>query len=197
MTLDMRKLKRLSQAAANNAATSLTKLTGMNTKIDIYNIQVDQIQNQLKSFSLDSLVASIQLPIQGDIKGSTLLLFPNETAEQLTQILTDDKFHSFTLKEDLKLSSLKEIGNIVCGSFLTVIANKLEIHVVEYLPVITFDTLSTVLNNLHREEDEHDAALLIEIHFDFDEKEITGYIVLAFELNELAVLEKKLITLDI
>lgn len=198
MTLDMEKFEKLTKEAANRAAGALSQLTGIETNIRILNVHIEKLSYQFEDLASDEYVTAISLPIRGDLKGSTLLLFPKDISMKLAALLTKDTNSSTHGFDAMEVSALKEVGNIVCGSFLTVLANQLSVHVVEHLPLFIFDTLSTVLSQLHVQAsvDEED-ALLIEVRFEFDQTDINGYVVLVFGLNDMDIIKKALNQADI
>ncbi len=191
MKLDLLKFKHLSQISADNAANSLTKFTGIKTKINIVSILLNNLTNKFEGINDDSFVTSIQLPISGDVNGSTLILFSNNVAMQLSKILTKQTSSSVNEFTDIEVSALKEVANILCGSFFTVMSNQLKIHIVEHLPLFSFKNLSTTLQDLHAKLHE-DNAILIQINFELQDSTVLGYIIFVFGFKEIQLLSEKL-----
>lgn len=189
----MKKFTQLADEAASCSASSLSKMTGVVSRINIINIHVKTLAYQFSDMASDAYVTAISLPIRGDIKGSTLLMFPKDISMKLASLLTQEACSSKHGFDAMEVSALKEVGNIVCGSFLTVLANRLNIHVVEHLPVFIFDTLSTVLNQLELQTiDNSEEALLVEVRFEFEKTDISGYVILAFGLSDMQVIDDAL-----
>lgn len=193
MQLNMEKLKKITQLSANQSADALTKLTGVTTEITVVNIHFDELNYQFKQLPSDSYVTGIYLPTRGDLTGSTWLIFPKEVAIKLASLLTKKTFSSHGFDE-LEVSALKEAGNIICGSFFSVLSNKLGICVTGHLPLFVFDTLSAVLNQLRLwlSNDEEETTFLIELQLSFEKVDIMGYIIMRMNLSKIALIEEAL-----
>ncbi|MFH1768768.1 MAG: chemotaxis protein CheC, partial [Candidatus Omnitrophota bacterium] len=94
---------------------------------------------------------------------------------------------------ELDKSALKEVGNIICGSFLTVFSNTLKIKIVENVPSLSFDMFGAVVDVIIAEfAQKAEDALVIEVKFVFEHANIKGYVVLIFGLEEMKAIMKAL-----
>lgn len=184
MTFEAMKFKVLAQLSADQASVSLAKLTKSKCTLTILNVDIRDVSYDFKTLSDDSYVTAISLPIRGDLSGSTLLLFPKETAKKMASLLVDNEDVSKSGFNEMEVSSLKEVGNIICGTFLTVLANSLGLHIYEHVPLFVFDTLSSVLLQLELASNKSE-AVFIEVHFNVEGIDISGYVVLVLGINQM------------
>jgi len=139
----------------------------------------------------ESIVAGIYLPITGEVKGASLLIFPEKTAYTLCDVLVRRKLGTTRKLTELDKSALKEVGNIICGSFLTVFSNTLKIKIIEHIPELSFDMFGAVVDQIIVQfAQKAQEALVIEVKFIFAHANIKGYVVLVFGIEEMkAIME--------
>lgn len=180
------KLTKMTDEAAEFASSALTKLSGENVTVNVSKAEIAKIQREFPDIGPESIVAGIYLPISGDVKGASLLIFPEKIAYTLCDVLVRRSLGTTHKLTELDISALKEVGNIICGSFLTVFSNTLKIKIVENVPSFSFDMFGAVVDVIiagfaKSAED----ALVIEVKFIFEHAKIKGYVVLIFGLEEM------------
>ena len=179
-------LKQITDAAAQNASNSLSKLTGEKVGVEVSKAAITNVSRVFPSIEAESRVVGIYLPVTGEIKGASLLIFPEKIAYTFCDVLVRRKVgitHQFTKLDE---SALKEVGNIICGSFLTVFSNTLKIKIIEHIPQFSFDMFGAVVDQIIAEFAlKADKALVIEITFVFEKTPLKGYVVLLFGLEEI------------
>lgn len=184
-----KKLGVLIKKAAENASGAMSTLTGETVTVKIVKAEIKNIfQENFAELHPESIVAGIYLPITGDIHGSALLIFPEKVAYKLCDLLFRRSCSGEKILSELDKSALKEVGNIVCGSFLTVLSNTLKVKIIEHVPDFTFDMFGSMVAGLATEFAEQ--GLVIEITFDFIHGDIKGYVMLVFELGEMKIILK-------
>lgn len=187
------KLTEMTDKAAKFASQALTKLSGENVTIEVSKAEITKIQREFPDIGPETIVAGIYLPITGDVKGASLLIFPEKIAYTLCDVLVKRVPGTTHKLTELDKSALKEVGNIICGSFLTVFSNTLKIKIVENIPSFSFDMFGAVVDVIiagfaKKAED----ALVIEVKFVFEHANIKGYVVLIFGLEEMKAIMKAL-----
>jgi chemotaxis protein CheC len=86
---------------------------------------------------------------------------------------------------ELDESALKEVGNIISGNYLTVLANTLQVKVVEHLPNFSFDMLGAIVSQVITEfAQKTENALVIEVEFTFKPETLEGYFLLLFNVEQ-------------
>ena len=185
------KLSKMTDEAARNASRALTKLSGEKVTVEVSKAEVTKIQRKFPDIEPESIVAGIYLPITGEVKGASLLIFPEKIAYTLCDVLVKRPAGTTRKLTELDKSALKEVGNIICGSFLTVFSNTLKIKIVEHVPSLSFDMFGAVVDVIIAEfAQKAEQALVIEVKFVFEHANIKGYVVLIFGLEEMkAIME--------
>jgi len=180
------KLTKMTDEAAKLASNALTTLSGKKVTVDVSKAEITKIQRKFPDIEPETIVAGIYLPITGEVKGAALLIFPEKIAYTLCDVLVKRPVGTTRKLTELDKSALKEVGNIICGSFLTVFSNTLKIKIVENVPSLSFDMFGAVVDVIIAEfAQKAEDALVIEVKFVFEHANIKGYVVLIFGLEEM------------
>ena len=180
------KLTKMTGEAARFASDALTKLSGEKVTVEVSKAEVTKIQRKFPDIEPETIVAGIYLPITGEVRGASLLIFPEEIAYALCDVLVNRTPGTTRKLTELDKSALKEVGNIICGSFLTVFSNTLKIKIVENVPSLSLDMFGAVVDVIIAEfARKAKDALVLEVKFVFEHTNIKGYVVLIFGLEEM------------
>jgi len=181
---------------AGSAATALYKLVGKKIMIEIPQItfhNVEEISNILKD--PEKVSVSVIQNIEGDIKGLSMLLFSYNSALSLIKIISSQSSNSIDMSSEITISLLKEIGNILSGSYLTAISNFLGIKSMSSIPMLIIDQIAAIITTTYisfwREEM---PFICIKTKFQLSDKlkAIFGYFLFFPKKNSLKVMLKKL-----
>ncbi len=179
-------LKEMTEQATLSAGRSLSKFTGEKVGIEFSETQIGKLKRILRDVEPESRVAGIYLPITGEIMGATLLILPEEIAYILSDVLAGREVGMTHHLTELDKSALKELGNIICGSFFTVFSNTLKIKIIENIPQFGFDMFGAILDQIIAKFAlKPEEALVIEITFIFKKMLLKSYIVILFDLAEI------------
>lgn len=111
-------LKEMTNIGASHGATALSQLMNRKIKLNVPDIQVISI-SKFKDLYGETLVASNYTYISGELSGHFFIFFSPEEAERLIQYFVDD---SDLLNNEMAQSVFNEVGNILCGSYLTALS---------------------------------------------------------------------------
>jgi chemotaxis protein CheC len=184
--ISKQKLMKMTDEAGRFASVALSKLCNAEVSVEATKIDITKIQRGFQDIERETIVAGIFLPISGEVEGASLLVFPEKTAFALCDLLMKREIGTTHRLSELDISALKEVGNIICGSFLTIFSNTLKIKLVEHVPEFSFDMFGAVVDVIGNQfaqkmEDE----LLIEVKFVFKHAKITGHVALVFGIAEM------------
>ena len=173
-------LKEIGNIGAGNATTALSKM--LNQKMDMSVPKVELVPfNEISDImgDEDQTVVGIMLGFEGDVYGMMMFLFDTKSAHHLvnTLMMQDTQFN------DMEMSALNEIGNIVSGSYLTAISKLTNLKMVSTVPEMTIDMIGALLSVPASEFGKYgDKLLLIQSQFgelDF----VNGYFLMIPELE--------------
>ncbi|WP_010649277.1 chemotaxis protein CheC [Oceanobacillus massiliensis] len=142
-------LREIGNIGAGNAATSLSKL--LNTKVEM-NVPSVNIVSYDEIMELiggpDETIVGLMFRILGEAPGTVYLILSVDEAEYLVRILTNDPGYSLfdgERENELAMSALHEIGNIVTGSYLTALSDFTKINMQPSVPYLGIDMAGAIL----------------------------------------------------
>ncbi|MFH1062968.1 MAG: chemotaxis protein CheC [Candidatus Omnitrophota bacterium] len=138
-------LKEMGNIGAGNAATSLAQLIGETVNISVPEVKVIPLEHVAEALGgAEKQVYIIYLEVEKEMKGTMLTIFSQETAiffvKKLLQSLPID------MTTDIAQSALKEVGSILCGSYLSALSQLVNMSSVATVPAMAFDMLGAMLN---------------------------------------------------
>jgi chemotaxis protein CheC len=165
-------LQELCNIGMGHATTDLAQLMGKTIYFDIPRIsQVPISQIPQIVGNAEQTVVGIYLRFSGPISGNIILIFPKKSVLLLRQIMTGDKSRKLVFDE-YNTSLLKEVGNILTGSYLSVMENLLKMQLVQSVPWFAFDLASAIIDPiLIQLGKDTDNAVVIEAEFFVRESE--------------------------
>jgi len=182
----MKKLQEINKLAALRTSRALSKLIDEPASVGICGARVKKIQELSFIVGSEEIVAGIYLPVTGDVKGAALLIFPEETAFTLCDLLVKREPGTTRRLSGLDKSALKEVGNILSGNYLAVLSNMLEIKIIEHMPSLSFDMFGAVVSQIIANfAQKTEKTLVVETEFILKPATLRGYFLLLFEPEEI------------
>lgn len=142
-------LKEIGNIGAGNAATALSKLLNKSIDMKVPSVRIATFQEVTELVGgAENIVAAIFLRIEGDAPGSMFYMLPVKEAEELIGILIGDT--TFQLKQppfnELGLSALHEVGNILAGSYLSALSDFTKVNMQPSVPALSIDMVGAILS---------------------------------------------------
>ena len=178
-------LREIGNIGAGNATTALAQMIG--TKVDMHVPKVDLLEFSQVGEAMggeEQIMAGIYLVVEGDISGSIMFLLEKSSAKALVAKLmgtsNEDPSGDF---DEMELSALKEIGNIITGSYLSSLSTLTNLNIYPSPPDISIDMCAAILSVPAIEFGAiGDKILLIATEFTDDVK-LEGYFILVPDLE--------------
>ncbi len=149
-------LLEIANIGSGHAATALSQLLGKQVEIhyaEAFLATLAEAADRIGSQASNS--ALIDTPVAGD-DGKVLLLFPDGSADELCSLL------GVSIDEEIGLSALREVGNILASSYLNAIVEMTGLELEPEPPTIEVDVLgSLVERSLTGGANPHDPTVLM------------------------------------
>jgi len=192
-------LKEIGNIGAGNATTALAQMMG--GKIDMSVPQVKLLDFKDVGDMMggaEQIMAGIYLKVEGDIDGSIMFLLEQSSARHLvSKMMMQEETDTDEPLDDIQMSALKEVGNIIAGSYLNSLAQMTNLKMIPSVPYLAIDMAGAILSVPAIEFGVMgDSMLLIETQF-FDEIKLSGYFILLPDLEGYAKILKALGISDI
>jgi len=177
-------LKELGNIGAGNATTALASM--LQCKVDMKVPQVRLLNfNEVGEVmgGEEQIVTGIYLAVEGDITGSMMFILEQNAAQTLVSKLMG---MPVTELDEMALSALKEIGNIITGAYLNSLSQLTNLKMVPSVPDLSIDMLNAILSVPAIEFGiMGDQILLIQTSFT-DDMDLNGYFILLPDLESYA-----------
>ncbi|MCB4791134.1 MAG: chemotaxis protein CheC [Elusimicrobia bacterium] len=170
-------LKEVCGIGIGNAATAVSQMLKRKINMSLPKLQLVPINETAKVIGdTQTLVVGIYCKMLGDMAGGVLMTFSCESANNLVHILLNKKTDNLNRPlDELEVSALKEMGNIIAGAFVNALVKMINKDVLISVPKYAFDMMGAVIDLILIELAEvADSAVVLEIVFDDNEKEIKG-----------------------
>lgn len=187
--------REIGNVGAGNATTAVA--TMLNLKVDMHVPRVELLN--IADFGTaicpeEEVIVGILLELEGDVTGSMMFLMKLDSAHYLVNALMGgyggsgdgDTFN------EMETSAMKEIGNIIAGSYLSAIASMTNLKILASVPFLCVDMAASILSVPAIQFGQFgDNALLIQTEFG-DDQMIDGYFILLPEEDSYEIILKSL-----
>lgn len=186
-------LREIGNIGAGNATTAIAGM--IDTKINMLVPQVKLLEVSKLSSAIcpeEETIVGIFLEVQTDISGSMMFLMKMDGAHYLlNKLLMRPKDYNEPFDE-MDLSAMKEIGNIIAGSYLNALSSMTGLTITPSIPYIAVDMAAAILSVPAIQFGQYgDNTLFIETEFG-DEVMIGGYFILMPEEDSYAKILRSL-----
>lgn len=178
-------LKELGNIGAGNATTALAQM--LQSRIDMKVPQVEMMDFKEVGRAIggeETIMAGVYLLVEGDIHGSMMFLSERKTAKHLVNQLMMGMGHPESDDfDEMELSALKELGNIMTGSYLNALSDLTRLKIYPSVPEVKIDMAGAILSVPAIEFSMlGDKILFIKTKFT-DELDIDGYFILVPDVD--------------
>lgn len=183
-------LREISNIGMGHAATALSQLVGKTVHLDVPKVNVLQISQVPEVLGgPQQLVIGIYMQILGDARGNILLIFPlNSAMELMENLLLKRPANSASLNE-LEVSTLKEVGNILSSAFLNALGTFLKLTLIPSVPILSCDMAGAVVDYVLIELGKvGDISLMVETEFRSEEDRIRGHFYMIPDADSLEII---------
>jgi len=171
-------LKEIINIGVGRSANVLNKVVKNRVTLQVPIVQIIKVGeiNKRIGYANENTLSIVSMNFQGELKGKAELIFPSTSAVKIVDLLTDKVYPNLEM-DDLRSSSLNEVGNIVLSALIGSIGNILKIRFKYSIPKYKEVQNSEIVNNY---ESELDYVIFAETHFYIKDNNIDGSFILFF-----------------
>jgi chemotaxis protein CheC len=192
MHLDV--LREIGNIGAGNAATALAQLISKKVNMGVPRVNILEFSKVSEILGdPEAIVVGIMLKIKGDLTGNILFVLQEQNARALVGMLTGTLPDPNRELNDLEISALKELGNILTGSYLSSLATLTNLKIISSIPHLAIDMAGAILSVPAIEFGKlGDTVLYIETEISDGDYKVVGDFFLVPELDMYDILMKSL-----
>lgn len=140
-------LKEIGTIGAATAATALAGLTDIKVEINVPEVSLVPLENIAGLLNgMEKLFFVLDMEVKGDILGRIFLLLSPEDARYLAGNLLHRAQDRIDFNDEMFRSSLQESANILCGSYLSVLADMTNFKILSSVPSLAMDMVGAILD---------------------------------------------------
>ena len=186
-------LKEIGNIGAGNATTAMANMLNIRINMDVPRVELLTFQELGSAICPeDESIVGIYLEVTDDITGSMMFLMKLDSAHYLVNKLMGRPADYAEDFDEMDMSALKEIGNIIAGSYLNALSAMTQLTIAPSVPYIAIDMAGAILSVPAIQFGKiGDNALMITTEFG-DEVMIEGYFILLPDLESYEKILKSL-----
>ena len=140
-------LKEIGNIGAGNATTAIANMLGLRIDMSVPEVAFLPVEELGSAIGAeDEIIVGIMLGVEADIDGSMMFLMDMPSAHHIVNKLMmrpDDYSEPF---DEMDLSAIKEIGNIIAGSYLSALSGLTNLTIVPSVPFVAVDMAAAILS---------------------------------------------------
>ncbi len=186
-------LQEIGNIGAGNAATALSLLLHEKVNISIPKIRLTDFDTAISALGgTEAMTVGVLVNYSGEANGIIMFLLDMEDAKSITNILIDEHGESDELNE-LKLSAIQEIGNILSSSYINSISALTGLSIRISVPYTAIDMAGALMSvPLIEFGAIGDKVMFIEENFSSDTHSLISHIIMFAEIDTLKIMMERL-----
>ena len=185
-------MREIGNIGAGNTATALSQIVNKKIDMNVPQVSIVPIEDVPDLVGgPDALIVAIFLRDYGKAPGNILFLMPKENAFYLVDDLMGRPHGTTQSLDEMDVSALKEVGNILAGSYLNAFFHFTSLSMLPSIPSLAIDMAGAVLNIVLVQLGQMgDHAMVIETKFLAEDDSINGHFFLVPDPGSLATIVK-------
>lgn len=139
-------LKEIGNIGAGNAVTALSKMVSKKIDMKVPKVNIVEFKDVADLVGgAEVLVSGIYFQLLGDITGSIMFIIDKTSSKLLTNLLMGKDDFNPELDE-MERSALKEVGNILAGSYLSSLSSLTGLKINVSVPSLAIDMAGAIMS---------------------------------------------------
>ncbi len=187
-------LKEIGNIGSGNAATALAKMLNRKVDMDVPRAKILEFKEVSDTLGGAELpVVGILLKMTGDLNGNIMFILHQQAARMLVNMLMGKTAEANEEYTEIEISALKEIGNILAGSYLSALSVLTNLKIMPSIPEMAIDMAGAILSVPAIEFGKvGDTVLYIETEFSEGSDKVVGDFFLVPDVDTYDILLKAL-----
>ena len=140
-------LKEIGNIGAGNATTAIANMLSLKVDMSVPMVELTPVEKIGGIIgSEEEIIVGIMLGVTTDIEGSMMFLMNTDSAHHLVNRLMmrdPDYMEDF---DEMDLSAIKEIGNIIAGAYLNALSGLTNLTISPTIPFVAVDMAAAILS---------------------------------------------------
>lgn len=180
-------LKEIGNIGAGNAATSLGLMLNEDVTISVPELRIEDYNDVINTIGgPEEMIVAVMVNFSGEANGIVLFILSMKDAKSITDILVGEDPEDTPFLSEMKISAVKEIGNILGSAYLGSIAELTGMNIDMSVPYIAVDMTGAILAAPIIEYGAADSKVMfIEECFSSLASELVSHVIMFTEMDTL------------
>lgn len=140
-------LKEITNIGAGNAATALADIMSDRVSMSVPDLEITDIGEIAALLGgPENEVVGIMLYVTNDMQGMLMFILEKEITHTLLSLLLNKQIDNWSQIDEMDMSALKEIGNIIAGAYVGSLATMTDMDIRISPPEIAIDMVGAILS---------------------------------------------------
>ncbi|WKY48545.1 chemotaxis protein CheC [Eubacteriaceae bacterium ES3] len=188
-------LREIGNIGGGNAASALASILDEKVDMTLPNVRITGFDQAVEDLGgAETMTVSVLVSFSGEAEGMIVFLINMEDAKRIMSLLIggEDEEDDDELS-DMKLSAIKEIGNILAASYINSIASLTGLRIDVSVPYVAIDMVGALMSVPIIEFGAiGDKLMFIEENFIGERGSLDSNIIMFAEINTLKIIMEKL-----
>jgi len=186
-------LAEIGNIGMGNVATALSSILDKKISISVPTVNMVSINELSDALGMaEKQVVGILFGLDQEIDGMIMFVLEESFAKEVIKILNDDNLDEIYDLNEVDVSTLQEVANIMAGSYLSAISSMADLRIGMSVPYLTIDMLGAIMAVPAVQYGQMgDQVMLIEEKIVGDGRDFDCYLILIPEVNSLKKLVDK------
>lgn len=180
-------LKEVANIGAGHAATALSQLLNTTITLQAPKAEIIRFRDLSSRVGEERTIAALHVYVRGELPGQMLVMFDYEDALEFVRIFVRRVVGDIQIFDSIVDSTLKELGNLIAGSYLGAIVQLTGANMIPSVPTLSYGTIPAAFRSLMSTVPEQD-VFLVESTFLNRGVKVSGNFILIPETGSLAPL---------
>jgi chemotaxis protein CheC len=195
-------LREIGNIGAGNAATALATLLDERVDISVPRVQITDFDTAVGALGgAETMTVGVLVNFMGEANGMIMFLLEMEEAKGILKILIGDledeevpeAEHGENHLSPLKLSAIKEIGNILSSSYINSISTLTGMKIDISVPYVAIDMVGALMSvPIIEFGSVGDKVMFIEESFSAEENNLSSNIIMFAEMETIKIIMERL-----
>jgi chemotaxis protein CheC len=140
-------LREIGNIGTGNATTAIANMLNVKMDMSVPKVELMPVEKLGTAIGAeDEVVVGIMLGVEADIDGSMMFILDMKSAHRMVNMLMMRDPEDEKEFDEMDLSALKEIGNIIAGSYLSAISGLTNLTISPTVPSVAIDMAAAILS---------------------------------------------------
>ncbi len=140
-------LKEVGNIGSGNASAALSNMINLNVEVEMPEVKIVPFQEAIdQSGGAELVVAATMTHMSGGMEGMIMLLMDRNFANVISRVFFGRNVEGLLHLKDEEISALTEIGNIMCGAYVSAVCQLSGMEVKLETPSFTVDMMGALMS---------------------------------------------------